>query len=98
MPDATAWRFLSVSFYDTSDVKLVSDLTAAASATNTVSTTRSPHTVNRLRIGGGFNASFSGSCDVAWAAVYNRALTAEEKADTRAFVNTLLSDRHGFSS
>ncbi len=98
VPDVTAWRFLAVSFDDTSNVKLVSDLTAAASATNTVSTTRSPHTVNRLRIGGGFNTSFSGSCDVAWAAVYNRALTAEEKADTRAFVNTVLSDRHGFSS
>lgn len=98
VPDVTAWRFLAVSFDDTSNVKLVSDLTAAASATNTISTARSPHTVNRLRIGGGFNASFSGACDVAWAAVYNRALTAEEKADTRAFVNTVLSDRHGFSS
>lgn len=97
VPDVTEWRFLAVTFDDTSNVKVVYDKTAGTSQTNTITTARSPHTVNRMRIGGGFNSSFSGSCDVAWAGVYSTALTAQDIIDTYGFVGTCLSAWHGIS-
>lgn len=36
------------------------------------------HSVNKMRIGAGFHSGFSGSCDVAFAALYSRALTDDE--------------------
>lgn len=39
---------------------------------------RVPHSVNKMRIGSCFNSGFSGSCDVAFAAFYSRALADAE--------------------
>jgi len=97
VPNVGAWRFLAVTFNNTTGVKVVYDRTAGASATNTVATARSPHTINRLRIGSGYNASFSGKCDIAWGAAHTTALTLAQITDTYDFVQMVLSDRHGIT-
>lgn len=95
--NAGEWAFLALTYNDTSNVKVLYNRSTGTSNTNTVATDRSPRSNLNLRIGGGFNTSFRGTCDVAFAAAYSSALTAQEVADTYAFVQTCLSDWHGLT-
>lgn len=95
--DRGAWAFLGMSFNDTSNEKVLFNKTLGTSATNTVSTSRSPRTELKLRIGGGHNSTAGGPCDMAWAAAYSSGLTAEQIQDTYEFVQNTLDSLYGLS-
>ncbi len=81
---ATSWNFYAGRLESTSsditqalNARKVYDKTTAQTGTAT-SRPRVPHSVNKMRIGACFYSGFSGSCDVAFAAFYSRALTDDE--------------------
>lgn len=55
------------------------------------------HSANRMRIGSCFNSGFSGSCDVAFAAFYSRALTDDEIETIYQAVKTRAAAKHSIT-
>lgn len=78
---ATSWNFYAGSLADTSEVNTTTGnarvlYNSTTDQTNTSSNyPRVSHSVNKMRIGGGYSSTFSGSCDVAFAAFYSGVLT-----------------------
>ena len=99
---ATSWNFYAAKLESTS-----ADNTAQLNArklfnkttSQTGTTSNYPRIVgaNPLRIGAGYNSGFSGSCDVAFAAFYNRALTDAEIETIYQAVKLRLAAKHSIT-
>jgi len=101
--DATIWNFYAGSLAATS-----SDTAATGNARKLYNSTtaqtgtssnypRVPHTVNTFRVGAAYNANFSGFCDIAFAAIYNRVLSDAEVETIYQAVKTRLAGKHSIT-
>lgn len=81
---ATSWNFLAGRMESTSsdntqqlNGRKIYGKTSAQTGTSS-NFPRVVHSVNKMRIGASYSGGFSGTCDIAFAAFYNRALTDDE--------------------
>ena len=94
----SSWNFMCSSYAQSGGAKRFRCITTAQSGTATQTATRVPHTTNKLRIGASFNSSvFGGACDVAFAAVYNVALTTNQEDAIYEFVARFMLDRRSIT-
>lgn len=91
--DLTDFKFLAKSFNDTSNTKLTRNVTDSQSTSNTNTGARILHTTNTHRIGGSYTSTYGGPCDVAFAAIYDTALTSDQMGEIYEFVARYLSDK-----
>lgn len=100
--DASVWNFYAARLADTSsdntqalnERKLFNKTTAQTNSTNNY-----PRVVgaNVMRIGAGYTSSFTGSCDVAFAAFYDRALSDAEVETVYQSVKDRLAGKHSIA-
>lgn len=95
--DLSGWKFLAKSFNDTTNEKVFRNVTNAQSTSSSTTNTRELHTTSTHRIGGGYTSSYSGACDVAFAAIYDAGLTTGQIDDIYDFVARFLLDRRGIT-
>lgn len=101
--DGTGWNFYAGSMAATSSNtaatgnarKLYNSTTDQSHTTSNYP--RVPHTVNTFRVGAAYNANFSGFCDVAFAAIYNRVLSDAEVETIYQAVKARLAAKHSIT-
>jgi hypothetical protein len=71
--------------------------TDGTTANNTAAGTRVANTAVKFRFGSYGQAGYTGTCDVAWGAIYNRVLTDTEVDTTYQFVKSYLAAKRGIT-
>lgn len=97
--DVSVWNFYAGKMLAAGGTGSRSLINSTTDQSNSASPTvpRRSNTVRLFRVGAGFSSSFSGSCDVAFAAVYSRALTDTEIETIYQAVKTRLAGKHSIT-
>ncbi len=96
-PAFNSFKALSHVINSAAGTDVVNNLTGGTSVTSSFTLPRFPNVTNKFRIGAAYTNNGGGSCDIAFVAIYNRALSSVEQQTVYAFIKKYLLAKYSIA-